>query len=181
MSCREWQVNISAYLDGALDHLEKSEVLRHLENCQKCRDFYNEQRELSQFLVETAVELDPPAGIWRRIESEIGDRRKAGIRSRVKELFSHFEIPQMAYGFAALLLFGLASLLALQVYEEFSAHPAYLAELDSFSVEFRDNPFLEIEGGNGENPFWRSMVSNDVDLLEETNPFERYEDEEVVR
>ena len=176
MNCLDRQIDISAYLDGALGQNESAELLSHLESCCSCRDFCNELHQVDAFLTDVSIEAEPPVRIWNRIEAEIADQNRTRGKSWLADFFSHFEMPQLAYGFAVLLLFGLASLLALQVYDEYQAHPEYLAELDSFTVDVDSNPFMLSEH-NLENPFLDSMVSSKISG--KTNPFERYE--EVVR
>ena len=175
MNCSEWQINISAYLDGAIEEEKQARLLNHLQECSLCHDLYEEHQQVNQMLIEASIEISPPGRIWERIAARIEKQTVVEERSWWADFCSHFEIPQLAYGFAALLLFGLASLFALQMYEDFSTHPEYLAELDSFTVDIQGNPFLE--DMKTENPFWDNMVSRD--LLNETNPFERYE--EVMR
>lgn len=177
MSCLERQIDITAYIDQSLEADQVEALQAHLKACTDCQRFYEEQLAFDQFLKENSTEADPPIHIWNKISAEIEARQASRQRSWWGDFWAHFEIPQLVYGFAALLLFGLASILALQVYEDFSAHPAYLAELDSFSVDVSDNPFLDFENKSSENPFWDSMVSGEI--VDKTNPFERYE--EVVR
>jgi hypothetical protein len=177
MNCIERHIDISAYLDGALEKSREAELLLHLEGCRDCREFYEEHHKMDALITDVYEDIEIPDRIWNRIEINLEERKNKGERSWLAGFFSHFEIPQLAYGFAALLLFGLASLLALQVYDEFSAHPSYLAELDSFTVDIQGNPFLEVDKNDQGNPFWDSMVSND--LVNETNPFVR--NDEVVK
>jgi hypothetical protein len=122
-------------------------------------------------------EIEIPSRIWSRIETSVKQPQlELGPSAWWRNFFTGLRIPGFAYGFAAILLFGLVSLLAIQIFEQYEAdQKAQLAELESFSVSSSENPFLEkVES---QNPFW---VDFPADVASEiSNPFERYE--EVVR
>jgi len=174
MNCSERQIDISTWLDGSLDPQREECLKNHLEECPVCLDFYREQQHLNRLLTENFPDQAPPEYVWHRISASIAAETAPARRSRWNDFRSYFESAQLAYGFAALLLFGLASLFALKVYDGFSAHPEYLAELDSFTIEKQGNPFLnEVVS---DNPFWIKMAAAYEVPNKMKNPFERYEE-----
>ncbi len=76
MGCDEVRVQISALLD---DHQEVQvkDIHDHLGSCSSCSEFYEEKLKVTEWLKEAEnFQLEPPPGIWERIDSEISPKTK---------------------------------------------------------------------------------------------------------
>ena len=76
MVCDEVKVQISALLD---DHQEVQvkDIHDHLGSCSSCSEFYEEKLKVTEWLKEAEnFQLEPPPGIWERIDSEIRPKPK---------------------------------------------------------------------------------------------------------
>ena len=69
-NCEEYQVNISAMLDGELQGRELAETVNHLAECDECMAVFRSFQAL-QTRIDTEIEPpEVPEGIWDGIESE---------------------------------------------------------------------------------------------------------------
>ncbi len=71
MTCREWRIQISSDLDGALSERERREVRLHLDDCESCRGFLRQQQRLTSWLASDEFQLEPPQRLWAEIEARI--------------------------------------------------------------------------------------------------------------
>jgi anti-sigma factor RsiW len=151
MNCAKWQIEISALLDGALSNPEERAVRRHVRDCSICRTFLAEHQDLT-YQVEraAALRIDPPQRIWARIEAETRRRQLAAAqRPSSWNPFAWLRTPQLGYALSAAMVLLLAGLLAVQTDSTGSPDPGLLAELDAFTLQTGDNPFLQpVEEGN---------------------------------
>jgi anti-sigma-K factor RskA len=107
-----YQVDIGAYLLGALNDLERQAFERHLRGCDECREELERLRPAAEALPGSVVQLEPPAGLKRRLMAEVErDARPQRASVRVPRL----RFPRLAFVGAALVLglaigFGVAQL-----------------------------------------------------------------------
>jgi anti-sigma-K factor RskA len=104
--------DVGAYLLGALNDLERQAFERHLRGCAECQEEVERLRPVAEALPGSVVQLDPPAGLKKRlmaeVEGEAPAERPAARRPRLR-------FPRPAFVAAALLLglaigFGVAQL-----------------------------------------------------------------------
>lgn len=152
MSCERWQIDISAWLDGALSPAEEARLRTHLQSCEGCSRFLAVQRRLGTAL-SVVEKLEPPPGLWLRLEAELCSRRPETRIPARKTFWNWFQIPQWSYAAACALLLVLSGIVAVRMQEPVPGAPdRWLAELDSFSIQASGNPFMApIEN---ENPFF---------------------------
>jgi len=163
MSCSEWCLDISAYLDGNLESARSRSVERHLKECAACASFYAEQHELNQVLRATLPDLEPPPQIWHRIEAQLVSRPAVAKVPKPWNLLGLFRIPRLGYAGAVLVL--MVGLFIFDTPSTGGDDERYLAELEAFSIEVKGNPFLR--DVQAENPFFK------LGQYESGNPFER--------
>ncbi len=76
MACDEVRVQISALLDDNQE-VQVKDIHDHLESCSSCSEFYEEKLKVTEWLKEAEnFQLEPPPGIWKRIDSEISAESK---------------------------------------------------------------------------------------------------------
>jgi hypothetical protein len=141
MSCPNRGEDIVAWLDRSLPADLIPALLLHLEGCPDCARFQSEQAELSRFLESAAEpELEPPARLWYRIESELDSRRRAAFPLR--SWVDLFRIPRFGYGFGAAAILLLTAIVAIHTRVNGPAADEILARLDDFNIQSSGNPFL---------------------------------------
>jgi anti-sigma factor RsiW len=169
MGCSKWQIDISALLDGSLDSARSDEVRRHLDSCADCASFRQEQKELGRLLKAGSPTLEPPVALWKRIEAEITtSRREIPAKRASWNLAELFRLPQVGYGLASALLLLITALVVIQVRQPGMLENQQLAELDEFSLESTDNPFLS--SIKTENPFF---AVEELAPTGSSNPFDQ--------
>ena len=76
MDCDEVRVQISALLDDNQE-VQVKDIHDHLGSCSSCSEFYEEKLKVTEWLKEAEnFQLEPPPGIWERIDSEISAESK---------------------------------------------------------------------------------------------------------
>ncbi len=76
MECDEVRVQISALMDDNQE-VQVKDIHDHLESCSSCSEFYKEKLKVTEWLKEAEnFQLEPPPGIWERIDSEISPKTK---------------------------------------------------------------------------------------------------------
>ena len=71
MGCDEVRVQISSLLDDNQE-VQVKEIHDHLGSCSSCSEFYEEKLKVTEWLKEAEnFQLEPPPGIWERIDSKI--------------------------------------------------------------------------------------------------------------
>ena len=71
MGCDEVRVQISALLDDNQE-VQVKEIHDHLGSCSSCSEFYEEKLKVTEWFKEAEnFQLEPPPGIWERIDSKI--------------------------------------------------------------------------------------------------------------
>ncbi len=160
MSCERWQIDISAWLDGALLPAEEKRLRAHLSTCAGCSRFLAVQRRLGHAL-SSAEQLEPPPGLWLRLEGELRRRRRETRVPQERSWWRWIQMPQWAYAASALLLV-LSGLVAVRIQEPGDqASERWLAELDSFRIQASGNPFMApVENDNPFFEFARNQRGN---------------------
>lgn len=82
MSCNEFREQISAYVDGELDLLERRRVEEHILACPGCLREFDEFRRVRN-LVSAIPRIRPPAGMPRQIMGHV-QRHAAGPRRALR-------------------------------------------------------------------------------------------------
>ena len=76
MDCDEVRVQISALMDDNQE-VQVKDIHDHLGSCSSCSEFYEEKLKVTGWLKEAEnFQLEPPPGIWERIDSEITPKPK---------------------------------------------------------------------------------------------------------
>jgi len=71
MDCDEVRVQISALMDDNQE-VQVKDIHDHLGSCSSCSKFYEGKLKVTEWLKEAEnFQLEPPPGIWERIDSEI--------------------------------------------------------------------------------------------------------------
>jgi predicted anti-sigma-YlaC factor YlaD len=78
MDCDEVRVQISALMDDNQEvQVQVKDIHDHLGSCSSCSEFYEEKLKVTEWLKEAEnFQLEPPPGIWERIDSEITPKPK---------------------------------------------------------------------------------------------------------
>lgn len=164
MSCQNWRIEISALLDESLANELRGGVEHHLAECSDCAAFYHEHAEVNRRLQEAAFDLPLPSSIWARVETTI--REKEAARSSKKRFSWDFtellRIPRWGYGLAGAAAAVFAVFMAVQT--RGPSQESILAELDGFTVQAENNPFVT-QVVRPENPFFS------YERTDEANPF----------
>jgi hypothetical protein len=96
-----------------------------------------------------ASPLQPPAGIWLRIQQQLEAEHRQASVSLAERLLDWVRLPQHSIPAAAALLLMLTSGVVLWDWRNDLMVERSLAELDAFSLEVPENPFFtEVETGN---------------------------------
>ena len=161
MKCKNWKIQISAYLDGALDKADRQAVIQHIESCRECRVFHEENVTLSSLFSVHAEGKSPSPFIWNKIERRI---TSANGKTSRPSFLDHFRLPRLAYGMAsAMLLISLAALVQLR--GPSVEDRQLLAEMDAYTIDVQGNPFLNRTSNEIDNPFFRHETGS-------VNPFD---------
>lgn len=76
MDCDEVRVQISVLLDDNQE-VQVKDIHDHLGSCSSCSNFYEGKLKVTEWLKEAEnFQLEPPPGIWERIDSEITPKPK---------------------------------------------------------------------------------------------------------
>ena len=76
MDCDEVRVQISALMDDNQE-VQVKDIHDHLGSCSPCSEFYEGKLKVTEWLKEAEnFQLEPPPGIWERIDSEITPKPK---------------------------------------------------------------------------------------------------------
>lgn len=76
-SCEEYQVNISAMLDGELRGEELSDTIKHLAQCQDCMAVLKSFGSLQDRVGADSVPPPVPGNAWREISEKTSPKQKA--------------------------------------------------------------------------------------------------------
>ncbi|HSR68937.1 MAG TPA: zf-HC2 domain-containing protein [Acidobacteriota bacterium] len=150
MNCQDFQLMLSAELDGALTASQASALQAHLEVCSSCRAEKAQFQEWDRLVrAEASYDQEPPLRIWNAIEAGIRQRQPAtpamapqaqpaGIR---QWLAGWLQTPQLRLAAAALAVVLVCGLALMQMGPGESER--LLAELDAISgPESTENPYL---------------------------------------
>jgi len=166
VSCRRWRIEISALLDNQLAVEEQQAVERHISRCAECAAFHSEQEALHEQLQEAVTDFSIPSSIWARVEA--GIRENQATQEVRKGFFwpltDLLRVPRWGYGLVGAAAAVLTVFLTVQT--RGPSQDQILSELDQFTVQAEDNPFLT-EQVKPENPFF-SYHAGGGELL---NPF----------
>ncbi len=75
--CEEYQLNVSAMIDGELHGLELTETIKHLAQCQSCLAQFEAFQQLDERIGEATVRKPVPEVVWGKISEETSPGRKA--------------------------------------------------------------------------------------------------------
>jgi anti-sigma factor RsiW len=101
--------DLAAYLLGALEPAEVSELERHVEDCVHCRQELQWLAPAARVLPEAVVRLEPPPGLRRRLLTEVRAdaapaRERRGVGARLRDLHLGSAGRRPLIGFAAVAL-----------------------------------------------------------------------------
>jgi hypothetical protein len=104
MSCRQWEVQILKWHEGALDKGAEARLLRHLENCVRCGTLADQFSEVDS-LFSSSAEPSLPPFLKERIVSTVSEAmRQDSTRGTFSRFFSFFPSFRPAIAGAALML-----------------------------------------------------------------------------
>jgi hypothetical protein len=158
MTCHDMGV-LQAYLDGEVSREEKKQIMKHLENCQTCRENMDELQSLHSFCEKTLEVKDVTIDIdqaWARFEKQIQhtgyQKKEENIHVSMKRRWSTMQTKTkrlLISGAAAVAIFG--SLTIPQVQAGASQFLS-LFRVDQFEmVKLTQNDISEIENWVNEN------------------------------
>ena len=96
---------LNDYADDELTEGERVSVDDHLRGCERCRAVVGDLREMRRATNSLRL-LEPPAGVWRRIESSIVGRQSAVVGRESAVVGGHFDSAAAAAGQQAAVLAG---------------------------------------------------------------------------
>jgi hypothetical protein len=107
--------DVGAYLLGALNDLERQAFERHLTGCSECQEELERLRPAAEALPGSVVQLQPPAGLKRRLMAEVEGDVEPDVAPRRRAWLPRMRVPRLAFAAAALVLglaigFGVAQL-----------------------------------------------------------------------
>ena len=121
------EIVLNDYVDDTLGRAERADVERHLTACAECRSTVEDLRELRR-RVSSLLPLEPPAGVWRRIERTL---RSAGLEPRGGEgaKAAPYVRSRIAIALAAAALLVLATIVGVRFVTKGRSGPATTAAL----------------------------------------------------
>jgi len=103
ISCYQFKVSISSYIDQEISYQKRKAFEEHRENCPACRNLY-----LAVIANRTSMHSFPKVNVSEQflynLQARILTERNARIQERLGHGFAFRRIPFFAYGFAAALL-----------------------------------------------------------------------------
>jgi hypothetical protein len=75
--CEEYQINLSAMMDGELSTEELTETVKHVAVCTDCLQVMQQFQNLQQHLCAEIIAPSAPADLWQQIKDEAAPARKA--------------------------------------------------------------------------------------------------------
>jgi anti-sigma factor RsiW len=107
--CQETRNLIHPYFDGELDLVKSLEIEAHLNDCQSCRQAFNELRSLHSALSDNALRFEPPAALRNRVRSAV--RKESGEIDRSWRLSYRWLLGAAACASLAIVILALFALL----------------------------------------------------------------------
>ena len=80
-TCQDWELDISAYLDGALSGEEQSALLSHLGGCPACQQYLDDQLAIREAL-RALESLPAPAGLAERVMEQVRESTQSPPKTR---------------------------------------------------------------------------------------------------
>ena len=155
--CRGFLLSISALADDNLDAASVPSVRAQLAACPECARFYEEQRELSDWLRAGSPDVDPAPEIWSRIESRLPVSRGSLWEQLGSGLAAAFRFPEARYVAASLTVLAILSGGFMGRVQEAQPMPRIYAKAENpFLVALKQETFpssLAQRAEKGENPF----------------------------
>ena len=108
-ACHGFRLSISALADDSPDAAATPVLRAHLADCPDCSAFYQEQRELSEWLRAGSPDLEPSPEIWTRIESKLQVPQTSWWQQLGSGMAAAFRLPEVGYAAASLLLLAFLS------------------------------------------------------------------------
>jgi anti-sigma factor RsiW len=120
MNCQEVEMQLSEYLDGALDGGWAREIASHLNDCPRCNAELESLANCKR-LVSSLPAVEPPAGLTARVMAQVHDGvRRPGIWQRLFGLLPM----KISLEATAIVLIGI---LAIYVYRKEQGHRYFLS------------------------------------------------------
>ena len=102
-----WKEDLAAYVLGALDGDEATELERHLEGCERCQEEMRWLEPAVQVLPESVERQEPPRALREALMAEVRDDvREAGARPAASRRRRWLLKPAMGFAVVALLVAG---------------------------------------------------------------------------
>ena len=108
MVCKQYQEQISDYIDGSLELGEQSQIERHLADCESCRAVRDDLLQIVHFSHQLPQHA-PSGAVWSRIEADVLEERGSWFRTVswwawLKTRHFNLSLPQMAATAAAVVI-----------------------------------------------------------------------------
>lgn len=178
MDCRSCRDDLTAYLDGELEPARVHQVEAHMQGCSSCRAELESLEKASRLVAAHLPEIEPGPDAWDRVAARIAADGAGRRQARILPFPKLRPWITAAAALAASLILGVGlwgiwqhrrSEDALHQYmneyvqkrntqEEVDHRPVAVVKsepwtADASSSDVSDNPFVEVNAGETDNPF----------------------------
>jgi hypothetical protein len=176
MDCRQYQEDLTAYMDGELSSSRAAEIETHVQQCTLCNDELEGLRGSALFLERSTRELELKPLLWRNVRAHISTMERPVARPKLLQLIAGHRLATGVATLAAVFTLGVgvwsyrerrADEMHLRQYmneyvrsreiqeiQEIKDGPPYrIPAVTSDDPGYTDNPFVTVRPVSFENPF----------------------------
>jgi predicted anti-sigma-YlaC factor YlaD len=108
MTCAQFEIALSDYLDRTLPSAAKAEFEQHMASCPACAELARDAGAALEF-IERVADIEPPPELVNRLYAiasrEVRPTVRGGIRAWFRRVFHPVLQPRMAFGLSLTILF----------------------------------------------------------------------------
>jgi anti-sigma factor RsiW len=108
MTCAQFEIALSDYLDRTLPSAAKAEFEQHMASCPACAELAHDAGAALEF-IERVADIEPPPELVNRLYAiasrEVRPTVRGGIRDWFRRVFHPVLQPRMAFGLSLTILF----------------------------------------------------------------------------
>ena len=108
MTCAQFDIALSDYLDGTLAAAGKAEFEQHMASCPACAELARDAGDALEF-IERVADIEPPPELVNHLYAiasrEVRPSVRGGIRAWFRRVFHPVMQPRMAFGLSLTILF----------------------------------------------------------------------------
>jgi len=108
MTCAQFEIALSDYLDRTLPSAAKAEFEQHMASCPACAELAHDAGAALEF-IERVADIEPPPELVNRLYAiasrEVRPTVRGGIRAWFRRVFHPVLQPRMAFGLSLTILF----------------------------------------------------------------------------